>query len=431
MQVSFPAIKGKTSGKALVERTFRCPQMRADLSLDERLRARSMQRTKVVRDLSEVSPWINGEEAKRLIFIGHNGRAEREHVAANSGDDAVRMVIRDCIETAARDGYSHVVLYCHGGLNSRSDGIDRARVLGPWFEANRIMPIFVVWQTGLLESAADILKTALEKIGFPAAADQGWLRSKINEVKDRAFEVFARDAGIKAIWENMKSRADGASRPGGGLMTAARELKTVLGELGRDARPTIHLMGHSAGAIMHGNFLSAMKAQELKASSIQLWAPACTVEFAIAKYGSAFASKVADPNTTYIEVLSDDNEKSDPCVPVLYSKSLLYLVSRALEPEHKTPVLGLQKAWSKKPDEEDTFLKGYEKVIEAWQRASSGIILDSTITETEVPIRREKNKDETIDANHGSFDNNLNVVNRAVRRIRGRVLEEVTDLRGF
>jgi hypothetical protein len=431
MQVSFPAIKGKTNAKAQAGRTFRSPQMRAELSLDDRLRARSMQRTKAAGDTSEVSPWINGEEAKRMIFIGHNGRAEREHVAANSGDDAVRMVIRDCIDTAARDGYSQVALYCHGGLNSRLDGIDRARVLGPWFEANRIMPIFVVWQTGLLESAGDILKTALEKIGFPAATDQGWLRSKINEVKDRAFEVFARDAGIKPIWENMKSRADGASRPGGGMMTAARELKAALGDLSRNDRPEIHLIGHSAGAIMHGNFLSAMKAQELKASSIQLWAPACTVEFATAKYGPAFASKVADPNTTYIEVLSDDNEKSDPCVPALYSKSLLYLVSRALEPEHKTPVLGLQRAWSKKPDEEDTFIEGYQKIVDAWQRASSGIALDSTITETEVPIRREKNKDETIDASHGSFDNNLNVVNRAIRRIRGRVLEEVTDLHGF
>ena len=104
-------------------------------------------------------------------------------------------------------------------------------LLGPWFEANRIKPIFVVWQSGLLESAADILKTALEKIGVPAAAERSWLRSKINEVKDRAFEVFARDAGIKAIWENMKFRADGASQPGGGLMTAARELKAAIGDL--------------------------------------------------------------------------------------------------------------------------------------------------------------------------------------------------------
>ena len=76
-------------------------------------------------------------------------------------------------------------------------------------------------------------------------------------------------------------------------------------------------------------------------------------------------------------------------------------------------------------------MEGYQKIIAAWQEASSGVALDSTITESEVPIRREKNKDETIDAGHGSFDNNLDVVNRAIRRIRARVLEPVTDLHGF
>ena len=44
-------------------------------------------------------------------------------------------------------------------------------ILGPWFEANGIIPIFVVWQSGFLESAADILETGMEKIGVTAAAD--------------------------------------------------------------------------------------------------------------------------------------------------------------------------------------------------------------------------------------------------------------------
>ena len=125
--------------------------MRTDISLDERLRARSMQRNNVANDTSKVSPWINGEEAKRIIFIGHNGSAERELVAAASGDDAVGIVVRGCVAAAAERGFSNIAIYDHGGLNSRADGIDRARVLGPWFEANGIMPIFVVWQTGFLE----------------------------------------------------------------------------------------------------------------------------------------------------------------------------------------------------------------------------------------------------------------------------------------
>jgi hypothetical protein len=293
------------------------------------------------------------------------------------------------------------------------------------------MPVFVVWQTGFLESATDILKGAVERLGVPVSADKGWLRSKINEVKDRAFEVFARDAGVKAIWENMKYRADGASGSGGGLMTAAKELQAAIGGLKKSERPEIHLMAHSAGAIMQGHFLSAMKTQGLKASSVHLWAPACTVEFATAKYGQAFANKVADPTTTFIDVLSDANELRDPCVPVLYSKSLLYLVSRALEPDHKTPILGLQKAWPNWSAGAD-FMEGYQKILDRWNVAGKGVVLDSPIAETEVPIRHETNKDETINAGHGSFDNNLNIVNRAIKRVIGKnPTEPVTDLRGY
>ena len=431
MKVLFPPVKAKTKGaKPQTVSMFRSPSMRTELSLDERMRARSMQRENFAKDTSAVSPWINGEEAHRTIFIGHNGSAERELVAANSGDDAVTSVVRDCVSTAAERGYAHVAIIAHGGLNSRSEGLDRARVLGPWFEANGVMPIFVVWQTGFLESALDILKGAAERLGIPAAADKGWLRSKIDEIKDRAFEVFARDAGVKAIWENMKSRADGASRSGGGLLTAARELQAAIGGLSRAQRPDIHLLGHSAGAIMQGHFLSAMKAQNLRASSVHLWAPACTVEFATAKYGQAFANKVADPKTTFIDVLSDANELTDPCVPVLYSKSLLYLVSRALEPDHKTPILGLQTAWPKWSAGVD-YMPGYQRILDKWEDASEGVVLQP-ITETEVPIRHESDKDETIDASHGSFDNNLNVVNRAIRRIIGKTPRvPVTDLRGF
>ena len=105
MRVSFPAIKGQARTKAQAPSEFRSPQMRTELSLDERLRARSMQRNRVANDTSKVSPWVNGEEAKRIIFIGHNGSAERELVAAASGDDAVAMVIRESVAEAGKRNF--------------------------------------------------------------------------------------------------------------------------------------------------------------------------------------------------------------------------------------------------------------------------------------------------------------------------------------
>jgi hypothetical protein len=336
--------------------------------------------------------------------------------------------VKKAIDDAAQAGFRHIAIYDHGGLNSRDDGVKRARILGPWFEANGIIPIFVVWQSGFLESAADILKIGLEKLGLPDHVMKGWLLDKINDMKDRAFEVFARDAGVKAIWENMKFRAGGASGKGGGLTTAARALAQLLPA----NAPKIHLLGHSAGAIMQGHFLSAMRASKLAAETLHLWAPACTVPFATEHYGKAFANGTANVKKTFVGVLSDANELSDPCVPVLYSKSLLYLVSRALEPDHKTTVLGLEKVWSLATAGDGSFANGYKDELSAWHAASKGIVLDPPVRKTEVSIRREQNKNETIDANHGSFDNNIDAVNLAIERILGKKpLVPVTDLRGF
>ena len=416
--------KRKSNGEA-----FRSPPARTEISLDERLRIRSPLLARAEADQSEVRPWIQGEEADHIIYIGHAGRAERELVAAQDGNDAVRIVVEG-VKTAVAKGVSRIAIYDHGGLNNRTDGVKRAQILGPWFEANDIHPIFVVWQTGFLESASDIIRIGIEKLGITPERVEGWIVDKLKDVKDRAFEVFARDLGVKAIWENMKSRAEGASADDGGLDVAAASLQAALAPLNK--QPEIHLLGHSAGAIMQGHFLAAMQRKGLTASSIHLWAPACTVAFATATYGKAFADGTADAKSTYIDVLSDDNEVSDPAVPTAYSKSLLYLISRALEPDHKTPVLGMYKAWTDLPKADVTFKDGYRKEIDAWQEAAKGIKLDPPIIDKVVPTVREKQHNDTIAANHGSFDNNIDVVNQTLQRILGKKPKQpVTDLRGF
>jgi Arc/MetJ-type ribon-helix-helix transcriptional regulator len=428
MSISFD-VSTKKKGKAKNGAMFRSPAARTEVSLDERLRIRSPLFAAADADKTQVSPWIEGEEAGHIIYIGHAGRAERELVAANTGDDAVRIVVEEGIKAASAKGISKIAIYDHGGLNNRTDGVKRAQILGPWFEANDIYPIFVVWQTGFFESAADIIRIGVEKLGMAPERVEGWVADKLRDVKDRGFEVFARDFGVKAIWENMKSRAAGASRAGGGLDVAADSLRSAIGAL---KKPEIHLLGHSAGAIMQGYFLSAMRAKALTASSVHLWAPACTLAFATETFGAAYQNNVADPKSTFVEVLSDSNEASDPCVPLAYSKSLLYLVSRALEPDHKAPVLGMQKAWKKLPPDDMTFNPGYQNELKAWQQIAKGVVLDAPIVDKIVPTVREKNANDTISANHGSFDNNLDVVNRALRRILGKQPKaEVTDLRGF
>jgi hypothetical protein len=156
------------------------------------------------------------------------------------------------------------------------------------------------------------------------------------------------------------------------------------------------------------------------------------VGFANATYGQAFAADVADPASTFVSILDNDNERSDPCVPVLYSKSLLYLVSRALEADHNTPVLGMQKAWLPWRKKDATFAEEYWTDMVAWDGFAKKVKLDPPVAAKTVPTRNEGKAYDTIRANHGSFDNNLDVVNLALRRILGKAPKvPVTDLEGF
>jgi hypothetical protein len=422
--------KAKGKRAAYSGARFLSPGARTEISLDERLRVRGPLLAGAAADQSAAPPWVEGEEQDHIIYIGHAGRAQRELVSANDGDHAVRIVIGDKLKNALKNGVNKIAIYDHGGLNAREDGVKRAQILGPWFVKNGIHPIFVVWQSGFFESAGDIIRIGAEKLGVLPERVEGWLVDKLKDAKDRGFEVFARDFGVKAIWENMKLRARNASEKGGGLATAADGLYQVIGSLQR--KPEIHLLGHSAGCIMHGNFLGAMKAANLTASSIHLWAPACTVDFANRTYGTAFSDGTADPKSTFVSILDDANEKRDACVPVVYSKSLLYLVSRALEPDHKTPVLGLQRIWPKWRQKDETFNSDLGQAMSDWDRLGKGVVLDAPVTDTTVPTRKEPNNNEAIDANHGSFDNNIDVVNKALVRILGKNPKvPVTDLRGF
>ena len=405
------------------------PPARTAISLEERARMRCPLNV-AAKDKKRTTPfWVESEEADHIVFIGHGGRADREIVSASDPEDAVRHVVEHVVEAAATNG-EKIAIYAHGGLNSRDSGVKRAQILGPWLQANKIRPLFVVWQTGFLESASDILRTALARQTPEEQARrvEGWMLDLLEEQRDRAFEVFARDFGVKAIWENMKSRADLASGKGGGMNIVAAALSDAFGQLKQKA-PELHLLGHSAGAIMHGNFIKAAARAKLNPKTIHLWAPACTVDFALQTYGEVLGR--GGPKI-FVSLLADTSEKSDESLGALYSKSLLYLVSRALEPDHKTPILGMQKIWTGNNESDDTFNREHVRTINAWRAKSRTVTLLPVITGREVPTRRRGGKVETIPADHGSFDNNLNVVNAAIELILGKAPPvPVTDLKGL
>jgi hypothetical protein len=187
----------------------------------------------------------------------------------------------------------------------------------------------------------------------------------------------------------------------------------------------VHLVGHSAGAILLGDLLERLATRKIPANGMTLYAPACTVAFATRQYGGAFDKGVLDPKTATFELLSDQRELDDSVGP--YGKSLLYLVSRALEEVHKMPLLGLAAAWDGKGLRPDVFNKDKAGDIAAWLKLWGSNARPRLTDAKQVPDGQTM-----IPATHGSFDNNIEVVGRTLERILGKALKfKVENLHGF
>jgi len=186
----------------------------------------------------------------------------------------------------------------------------------------------------------------------------------------------------------------------------------------------VHLVGHSAGSILLGHLLKRLAtpagaAAPVEISSCSLYAAACSVEFALEHYLGA-TSSVLPIRKLHLDYLSDRNEKDDYLGGVgalhLYGKSILYLVSRALLDVRKTPLLGFERALDPAfANDANQWSESQLANLKQWQAAFKGS--KHCVTAPSVPINK---KGKTQQAQHGSFDNNVDVIGATIARISGK-----------
>jgi hypothetical protein len=146
-----------------------------------------------------------------------------------------------------------------------------------------------------------------------------------------------------AIWGEMKQNADAISNTaesGGMKLYKACQQSPYFADL---TKVRLHLVGHSAGAILHSHVVDRLGGRGWNFESVNFMAPAVRIDLFKKTVVPAITSgKVKRFNQFH---LSDDMEQKDPtCKPILgYSRSLLYLVSQSLEQGQKTPILGMEK----------------------------------------------------------------------------------------
>jgi pimeloyl-ACP methyl ester carboxylesterase len=372
----------------------------------------STKKAPVPKVRKEVAPWSAEDAYRHTVVMGNDGAVINRIVTHEGSEDCMREVACDAPLAFMKGGAKpkRLVIYAHGGLNSEDASIERIQTLAPYFRANGVYPLFLTWRTGPSETLSSILEDELKKIPRPEG-DVGdvfeRVKETVAEVLDRTVEVLARPAA-KPIWSQMKQNAAASVDVGRGCTLLADALASLQAQL---PQLEIHLVGHSAGSIILGHLLDLLPGRQLAVKSCHLYAPACTVRFALDHYVPAIDNDVLPGRRLHIHVLADANEICDTVGP--YRKSLLYLVSRALENCHKMPILGLEQVYESKAnpkwhETEQANLRTWQKF---WQGlgAALDIVADKQVSTGTLGRR--------IQAAHGSFDNDAATIETTLKRI--------------
>ncbi len=390
-------------------------------------------------------PLTEDEAYAHALVIGNNGRPKQTVIAAADADASAKQICEDNLRVWLEASQSNrkVVIYAHGGLNNEESSINRIRVMAPYFKANGIYPIFVIWKTGFIETISNMVSEKGQGFDPAQSGRAEGIGEWLSEKTDRAIEAIARHVMVKSMWSEMKENAIYASDravPGfvqnkagkaGAMVILAAALKKLSAEF-----PVLelHLAAHSAGSILLGEWLKEVAKREMKVSTVSLFAPACTIEFANKTYLKAMQNGVFALDQLTIHNMDDEREKADNTGKV-YRKSLLYLVSRALENVHKMPLLGLSASWLEENCEDKKsggFHDSQRGEVRKWAAFVGNTSLQKLYCRDKSQVKINHNPD-FIDLSHGSFDNDIEVVEFTLKKIRGddRLAVEVVNLCGY
>jgi hypothetical protein len=236
----------------------------------------------------------------------------------------------------------------------------------------------------------------------------------LGEARDRSIEVACEKLLVRPMWSEMKQNAAAAAQAAAGLALLAQHLRALKK---RVPALEIHLAGHSAGSIVLGHLFDLLD-KKVCATSLTLFAPACTLDFAVRQYGAAIAAGKLKAESVHVEIMDDERERADTVGP--YGRSLLYLVSRALESRHKTPLLGMAWAWTTEGIPQDQWAADADtqQTLAAWSKLANKMSLRLHGKRREY-VSTGASK---IKLAHGSFDNDVEVVADMLQRMRGAPL---------
>jgi len=291
------------------------------LSLEATVGATSTATFSVARTTPELE---NAELRPHIVNLGNNGRLKTTGPYGNTLTDLKQMFAEDFPRITKNWSKPRLMLFAHGGLNDEATAIERAKQYRDLFLPREIYPLCIVWNTDFISIVQGLLADGLQQ-----RRPEGILDASKDFLLDRiddTLEPVTRMNG-RPIWDKIKDNAESAcfDNEGG--------LRQLIGLLPANAE--LHLVGHSAGGNLHSAFAPTLQQAGRKIASCTLWAPGCTVESFETRLRPLIASGAIERFALY--TLTDKAEQDDACG--FYNKSILYLVSNALEATPHIPFL--------------------------------------------------------------------------------------------
>ncbi len=223
----------------------------------------------------------------------------------------------------------HVLFIAHGALQGAKDVAARVQAWQGVFRANRIHPIHLMWETGFNNTVVNVVQDLLLKTGERM--------NKGDPHIDARLEELARPLGQK-LWRDLKTTAQLSvheTTPAGqaiiDIIEATRPLK-------------LHFLSQSAGVLLFSAFLSLLAKTGRSLDTATMMAPACSV----AHYEGNIRPQLGRTVKAITQYNLIDKRELEDSLDV-YGKSLLFLVSNAIETERPpngekgTPLLGLER----------------------------------------------------------------------------------------
>ncbi len=283
------------------------------------------------------------EIAPFVVDVDAEGQLSSRGRFRTNTDDLTLLVDEHLPRACSRWGCPSgvdVAIVAHDGLAGDDGSLDRALQWVPLLYSHRVLPVFLSWQTdaagavrNLLEAKVENDDEALRPVPWRAVTPAALL-----EWHDERIEGRVRRPG-RALWREVKAHGrEVATADGAGILAL---LELLRARARRKTYPSvrIHLIGHSAGALVHTHLVPRVVKMGLRLATVNLLAPAVGVQHFADVAGLALE---AGATPLLVAYLTDAAERSDAtCAP--YGHSLLYMVSRVLEEEPDTPMLGLER----------------------------------------------------------------------------------------